>query len=726
MDEEVQTERTPVDIDALRRLADLNRVATSYYGFGGELTEVSSESLLKVLSAMGVPVMPGCSNEAVLRAIRHSEDLPWMRTLPVCTVVREGNEADLQVHVDDGQQVNAWYVLEDGSSGALVAKDVYVEPHLVDGTLRGRATFQIPATLPLGYHKVYARVDEGEPVSAPLYVVPAKLAPGVLSGEQRYWGVNVQAYSVMSRGSWGVGDAEDLADLIAVCGQEGADFVLINPLHASESTVPIDNSPYRPVSRRWLNVTYIRPEAIPEYASLGKNKREKIAKLRASVANESEDAQLDRDATWEAKDRALRLIYAVPRPVYRQAEFEAFCLEGGEDLYRHALWSAITEVLGTTNLPKEYRSAATDESKEFAEDHADLVRYYQWLQWIAADQLRVPNQVGARIGMPIGVMADLAVGTHPSGSDYWSSPKLFAPGMYVGAPPDMYAQKGQSWTQPPWIPARLAEVGYEPFRQVIRSALELADALRIDHILGLFRLWWHPSDGGPADGTYVYFDHEAMVGVLLLEAHRADAILIGEDLGTVEPWVREYLEERGILGTSVFWFEKDHLDMPLHSHEYRSGVLATVNTHDLPPTRGYLEGVQTTLRDEMDLLVDPVEVVRERDRIEQEKTVARLTEYGLVPADPTERQVIEALHRYVSRTPSRLVAAALVDQVGERRPQNFPGTEHEYPNWRVPLADDAGHRVWIEDLARDAGSDSDEGVFATMRDEFGRKKRGVL
>ena len=220
MDEEVQTERTPVDIDALRHLADLNRVATSYYGFGGDLTEVSADSLLKVLSAMGVPVMPGCSNEAVLRAIRHAEDLPWMLTLPVCTVVRLGSEAELQVHLDDGQKVNAWYVLEDGGSGALEAKDVYVAPRLVDGTLRGRATFVIPDTLPLGYHSVYARIDEGEPVSAPLYVVPARLAPGVLSGEQRYWGVNVQAYSVMSRGSWGVGDAEDLADLIAVCGQE--------------------------------------------------------------------------------------------------------------------------------------------------------------------------------------------------------------------------------------------------------------------------------------------------------------------------------------------------------------------------------------------------------------------------------------------------------------------------------------------------------------------------
>lgn len=728
MSEDV-TERTrieQIDLDALRHLAELNRVATSYYGFTGELMQVSEESLLRVLQSMALPVWPGCSNEAIYRAIEHAENLPWTRTLPVCTVVREGQEADIYIHVDDGQQVDVWYILEDGTGGDLLQRDNYVPPQLVNGVLRGRATFLIPGDLPLGYHRVYARVEGREPVSAHLYVVPNRLEPSVLSGDQRYWGVNVQAYSVMSRNSWGVGDSADLSNLIAVCAEEGADFILINPLHACETVTPIDNSPYRPVSRRWLNTMYIRPEDVPEYARLSEYKRKRIAELRASVSNTDQNAELLRDETWLAKDQALRWLFEVPRSIHRGAEFNAFCVAGGADLYRHALWSAITDVFGTSELPEEYRSAATEESKRFGEEHAELVHYYQWLQWIAAEQLQEPNRVAHRIGMPIGVMADLAVGTHPSGSDYWSSPQLFASGMYVGAPPDMYAQRGQSWTQPPWIPARLEEEGYEPFRQVIRSTLQLADALRIDHILGLFRLWWLPADGSPADGTYVYFDHEAMVGVLLLEAHRNDAVLIGEDLGTVEPWVRHYLAERGVLGTSVFWFEMDDLGMPIHTNSYRRDALATVNTHDLPPTAGYLDGVQTTIRSELDLLVDPVEVVLERDRVEQEKTVARLTEYGLLPADPTKQQIIEALHQYVSRTPSRLVAAALVDEVGEERPQNFPGTEHEYPNWRVPLGDGDGNRVWLEDLGRRATSEEGEGVFSVMRREFGRKKREIL
>ena len=220
-----------------------------------------------------------------------------------------------------------------------------------------------------------------------------------------------------------------------------------------------------------------------------------------------------------------------------------------------------------------------------------------------------------------------------------------------------------------------------------------------------------------------------MVGILLLEAYRNDAILIGEDLGTVEPWVRTYLGQRGILGTSVFWFEKEEgTELPLHADQYRSAVLGTVNTHDLPPTLGYMDGIQTTIRDRLGLLVDSLDDVRERDKEEQEKTISRLREYGLLGQDdPTPQEVMDALHRYVSRTPSRLVAASLVDQVGEKRPQNFPGTEHEYPNWRVPLGDGNGDRIWLEDLAA-AASDPNDGsdIFSTMRDEFGRSKRGVL
>lgn len=687
-----------VDRGLLARLADVNGVATSFWGWGGNQVEVESKNLLRILEAIGAPVTVNSDNDQIGAALRQAEDAPWLETLPLSTVTRAGDWREIPVHVPHGKWVNVNYILEDGSTGTLNQLDRPVAPREVDGQLRGRATFEIPGTLPLGYHTLQAEVEGQPPVSAPLIVVPQRIEPSLLQGDKRFWGVNAQAYSVTSEDSWGLGDAADLGDLVAITAQQGAEFLLVNPLHASENVTPLDNSPYRPVSRQWLNAMYIRPEEIPEYALLPVSHKEAIEKLRQASLVDEDDALLDRDVTWKNKEQALHLVFEVPRSIRRQALFDAFILDGGEALENHALWAALTEVNDTTDLPEQYASPDTDASKRFAEKSRPLIDFHKWLQWIASEQLSQVNREAKQLGMDMGIMADLAVGIHPKGSEAWAHPDVFASGVYVGAPPDMYAQQGQSWTQPPYNPKQLAATGYAPLRQVIQTALSLAGALRIDHILGFFRLWWLPADGTPADGTYVYFDHEAMIGVLLLEAHRADAILIGEDLGTVEPWVREYLTSRGILGTSVFWFEKedDHL---LYPEQWRRDILGTVNTHDLPPTLGYLEGIQTDLRSKLGLLVDSVEDIREADRLEQEQMIKRLQEHGLLGEDPTKREIIEALHRYVARTPARLVAVALVDAVGERRPQNLPGTEHEYPNWRVPLADDSGKRVWLENLA---------------------------
>lgn len=688
----------PLNRHLLNHLADINGVAHNYWGFGGREVTVESRNLLRILKAMGIPVDEDATDHQLEEAIRFSEDAPWLDTLPPSTVTRIGDWREIPVHVPHGSHVHVWYRLEDGATGHFNQLDRYVSPRTVDGEVIGRATFEIPGTLPLGYHTVFAEIDGGDPIPAPLIVVPQRLHPTVLAGDKRYWGVNAQTYSLTGHKSWGVGDAADLADLVAISAEEGAQFLLVNPLHAAETTVPMDNSPYRPVSRQWLNVMYIRPEDIPEYAHLSKKDRETIEDLRKSTLNTGDDAMVERDLTWEAKKEALRIIYQVARPIRRQALFEVFSFDGGEALENHALWAALAEAEGTTKLPKKYSAPHKKAVRKFKDSHTEEIEFHKWLQWIASTQLRACNREAKDLGMEIGVMADLAVGIHPDGSEAWAHANIFAPNMYVGAPPDMYAQQGQSWTQPPYNPKALAKSGYAPLRSVIQTALSLSGALRIDHILGFFRLWWLPADGTAAEGTYVYYDHEATIGVMLLEAHRADAVLIGEDLGTVEPWVREYLASRGILGTSVFWFEKDNAGNLLHPNQWRRDILGTVNTHDLPPTYGYMEGVHTDLRDELGLLVDPVEVLREADKEEQEAMIARLQEYDLVGENPSVEDILDGLHKYVALSPARFVAASLVDVVGEKRPQNLPGTEHEYPNWRVPLADERGKRVYLEDL----------------------------
>lgn len=703
------------NIDELRRIADANGIATGFWNWYGNWVGVSASTLLKVLGALGLPLNESSTVGDVYEAQRLTEEREWRRTLPPTIVARQGGGYMFPVHVPDGSWVNVQWVLEDGRKGSCDQVDHYVPPRMIDGELVGRATFDVPHWLPLGWHRLVATVEGGHVESATLIIVPNTLSLPLLESSRRVWGVNAQLYSTRSASSWGIGDAADLADLAAVCADKGADFLLVNPVHASQPVSPLETSPYLPVSRRWLNPIYIRPESIEEYASLPQASRAAIERLRDETRQfATREDLIDRDRSWEAKREALEVIFAAPRSYHRQSQLDRFIERGGSELSNYALWCALVEREGTIELPEDLARSSAPRVELERLELADRVDFYQWCQWVAAEQLEHAQHVAREVGMEIGIMADLAVGVHPYGSEKWSRPELFASGMSVGAPPDVYSQQGQNWSQPPWSPRSLAESGYLPLRDMVRAALANAGAVRIDHILGMFRLWWIPDGCAATEGTYVYYDHEAMMGVILLEAQRAGAVVIGEDLGVVEPWVRDYLRERGVLGTSVVWFEKEGSGWPLRPEHYRDRALAAVNIHDLPPTLGYIRGIQTTLRSELGLLTDDIETVRAGDRLELEQVGVRLHEYGCIDgAEPSERETVEGLYRYVAKTPSKLVVASLVDAVGDVRPQNMPGTGgDQYPNWCVPLCDSDGEEVAIEDLPTD---DRLTSLFALLR-----------
>ena len=306
--------------------------------------------------------------------------------------------------------------------------------------------------------------------------------------------------------------------------------------------------------------------------------------------------------------------------------------------------------------------------------------------------------------MSIGVIADLAVGVARHSADAWTLGDVLAAGATVGAPPDAFNQQGQGWDQPPWHPRRLAEAGYEPYRDMLRTVLRHAGGLRVDHILGLFRLWWIPDGRGPAHGTYVHYDHDALIGILALEAQRADAVVIGEDLGVFEPTVQETLTERGILGTSILWFEHGPY-APIPPEDYRELCLTSVTTHDLPPTAGYLAGDHIELRSALGLLETDEATERARDERDRDAIIDLARARGLldVDGDPTDPAnipaTIDALYALIAASPSVLLSVALVDAVGERRIQNQPGTDAtQYPNWCIPLADSGQNVVLVEDL----------------------------
>ncbi|MEV7773307.1 4-alpha-glucanotransferase [Kitasatospora sp. NPDC086791] len=648
-----------------------------YPGAGGQ--GVGARTLVAVLAALGVAA--GTPEEA-REALERQRAEQRARLLPPCVVVRQGRRTALDVPADARLRVE----LEGGGSWELP---------------RGHSHW-LPADLPLGRHTLTAETAEGS-ARAPLIVAPERLPqlPG------RSWGFLAQLYSVLSDRSWGMGDLGDLAELAQWAGAGlGAGFVQINPLHQGLPGTPSDPSPYRPSSRRFADPVHLRIEAVPEYAYLTAEQRRRAddlalraARLRDEVLGH--DGLIDRDAVWALKREALELLHEVPRGPGRQAAYEGFRRREGEWLDRHALWGALAEVYGADwhHWPKGLRHPDGPQVEQAEKELQERVEFHRWLAWQIDQQLADAQRAAREAGMAVGLIHDLAVGVHPDGADAWALQDVLAGGISVGAPPDAFNAHGQDWGLPPWRPDALAEAGYAPFAELLRATTRHAGALRIDHVMGLFRLWWVPAGHPPTEGAYVRYDAEAMLGVLALEAHRAGTAVIGEDLGTVEPGVREELAARGVLGTSVLWFERDWQAGGgiLAPDRWRPGCLATLTTHDLPSTAARLSGEHVELRHRLGLLARPLGEEQQEAAEELADWRAELAARGLLtPGEPLSMPV---LYRFLQATPAELVGVWLPDLVGDPRPQNLPGTWDQYPNWRLPVADGTGDPVTLDRLA---------------------------
>lgn len=681
----------------LVELARRYGVATEYNDWIGHRTTVSESTLVAVLEALGVAA--GTEQDRAAALSDHERGY-WQRPLPPIVIGRAGWSTAFWVHVTHGDPVDVTLRLEDGSTRTgLRQLENNRPPFDLGDRLVGEATFELPADLPLGYHRLHLAVGDFH-TETPVVISPAALTLPPRLGDRRGWGVSVQLYSVSSQSSWGAGDLTDLTDLaVWSAAAHDADFILVNPLHAAAPTPPMEPSPYLPTSRRFVNPLYLRVEAIPEYAAA--RHRGHIRKLQAKVAERARRRELiDRNSAWEAKSAALKQVYRVPRSVGRELAYTAYRAREGRALDDFAIWCALTEEHGRDwhNWPIELQHPRNPEVAAFATANPAAVDFHRWLQWQLDCQLTAAQATAVQAGMALGIMGDLAVGVDPDGADAWALQDVLALGVTAGAPPDEFNQLGQDWSQPPWRPDRLAEQAYEPFRALVSMALRHAGGLRIDHIIGMFRLWWIPKGAAPTEGTYVRYDHDAMIGIIALEAHRAGAVIVGEDLGTVEPWVRDYLRDRGLFGTSILWFEGDESGAPLSAERWREYCLSSVTTHDLPPTAGYLAGEHVRLRQELGLLTRPIEVELAEDRAAQDAWFAELRRVGLLDAEAGPQEIVTALYRYLGLTPSKLLTLSLADAVGEFRTQNQPGTTDEYPNWRVPLGGPDGRRLLVEDV----------------------------
>jgi 4-alpha-glucanotransferase len=510
----------------------------------------------------------------------------------------------------------------------------------------------LPPDLPLGYHDLHP--SDGGPTTR-LIVTPPRCH---LPEELRAWGWTAQLYAARSAASWGIGDLGDLRRLAEWSASLGAGVLALNPLHAA---LPLDHqepSPYFPSSRRFRNPLYIRIEDAPGY---GESIPELVAAATAGRAL-NDQRHIDRDQVWALKRAALTLLW---NRFTGDPRFEQYLTEKGTALRQYATFCALVEEHGCPwpAWPAEHRRPDGPGVARFEADRRDRVRFHAWLQWLLHDQLERANAA-------LPLLYDLAVGVDANGADGWVWQDVFAPGVRVGAPPDEFNTQGQDWGFPPFVPWRLRAAGYEPFVQTLRATLEHAGAVRIDHVMGLFRLFWIPPGGSPRDGAYVRYPGTDLLDIVALESVRAGAVIVGEDLGTVEDDVRTSLHERGVLSYRLLWFE------PEPPETFPRQALAAVTTHDLPTVAGLWSGRDLAAQKAIGLDPNEASAAALRDHI------GALA--GVAPDAPAEAVVAGAYER-LSRAPSMIVTATLDDALCVEERPNLPGTVTEWPNWCLAL-----------------------------------------
>lgn len=713
--------RIPDEVIALARAYG---VATEYRDQAGRLVSVAAETLERVLAALHVEVATARGRATAWDRVING---PWRRLLPSVVIARQGRTRTVQLHAAAEACLAAVVELEGGGRRLLVEAPCAAAPRSVDGVRVRRHIFTVPADVPLGWHTIRATATDHDgrshEAACPLVVTPDRFAmPGAMR-DRRTWGLMAQLYATRSRASWGLGDLHDLAALAEWGGECGAGFVLVNPMHAAEVAPPMAPSPYLPATRRFFNPIYLHIEDIPEYAGLPPEERGRIDALGAALALRNLTADLlDRDAVWSAKKQALEIVLAHPLAAERSEAFAAFRQREGAGLELFATWCAFAEAWGiaTDRWPAGVRHHDGPDVAAYQKEFAARIDFFAKLQWLIDEQLAKVQEAARAAGMVAGIVHDLAVGVHPEGADAWALQDVLARHVSVGAPPDMYNQMGQDWSQPPWRPDALEAAAYVPYRDMLRTILRHSGGIRVDHALGLFRLWWIPRGAGAARGTFVRYDHEALVGILALEAHRAGAFVVGEDLGTFDGWIRDYLEERGITGTSILWFEGDSHGGPLPPERWRANCLGTVTVHDIPPTAGFIAGEHIRMRHDLGLLTTDVEVEWANHRRWLAAWEKLLRDRGFLPADVGDathspQAFTAALHRLLAATPCLLIAIAVPDLIGDTRAQNQPGTDQEYPNWRVPTCRFDGTPLVIEALRDDrAVADRAQRLIATV------------
>jgi 4-alpha-glucanotransferase len=681
----------------LHALAERLGIQPSYVDQSGEKLRLTSDATREaLLAAVGIDASTEERAADALRALRAAERRRWIA--PV-RVVRQRSRALSRVAV----RVPA--MRADEVRWTLTLRTEEGMEAQWTGTTHGgrsrRLRLELPVVPPLGYHDLtieFAGGGKARAATQRLIVVPPQcVAPEVRLRGRRGFGITANLYTVRSARNWGAGDFGDLASIAEWLAHQGGAFVGVNPLHVLRND-GYDVSPYSPISRLFRNPIYLRPESIPEYAHDTEARalvaspgfQAALAELRGADMLDYGRIMAVRAPVLESLHRTFAARELEPRTPRGRAY--ALYVEGEDPLLtQFATFMAVAEREGpdARQWPEPLRDPKSAAVARMHDQLGDRVDYHRWLQFEIDRQLGYAALEASRAGLTLGLYQDLAVGSAPSGADVWANPELFVQGATVGAPPDMYSDEGQNWGLPAINPHVLRATGYDYWVRLLRAGFRHTGALRIDHALGLFRMFWVPLGQSARHGAYVTSFNEELFGILALESVRHGALVVGEDLGTVPPEVPKVLERWGVLGSKVQVFERDFFTGRFRrAAEYPRMALATVNTHDLPPLVGWMEGRDITLRAELGDLADPAQAAAMGDgrRSDRAALVDSLIQEGLLPDSARENvtsdALIAAVHSFIRRTPSALVGLSLDDLAHEQTPVNIPGVwQDRYPSW---------------------------------------------
>lgn len=705
-----------MDNALIDHVAKARGIETKYANAWGQNTEVEPSSKAKLLKAMGYSIE---NNEQLLAQLEDEKQTYWLSIFDPIKIIRDNEPLELEIripillanqvlkceiHTESGEQVTHSFTPVDTT---------LVDAEVIDELEYQEYLIELPSFNEIGYHQV-SLCDQAQNVIAQQQLVIAPLQcyqPEPILAGQKIWGTSVQLYSLKSDTNWGIGDFTDLHCVVDEIAKRGGHFVGLNPIHALYPANPESCSPYSPSSRRWLNIFYIDPQQVDGFSqSIDIQSIIESDEHQTLLAQSRETDFVDYVKVSQLKMPVFNALFKwfkqnhLDNNTEQACAFKAFVDEGGQSLLEQAAFDAIQDKLQTQGIkawgwpswPEKLAEFNSGEVEQFIEDNPDKITFYQYLQWLANQQLEACQQAAAEHKMLIGLYRDLAVGVSSGSAEVWANRDLYCADLSVGAPPDPLGPQGQSWGLPPMDPNQLFKQNYQPIIDMYRANMKACGALRIDHVMALLRLWWVPANEHATQGAYVYYPIDDLLAILCLESQRNQCMIVGEDLGTVPEGVRDIFSENGLLSYRVFFFETAPDGGYYSPSHYPKQALATLTTHDLPTLKGFWHCLDLELGERLGIYPNDGTVNQLRHSRHHNKQRILDSLHGHEALDqsigndahqvPMNQSLNYAIQLHMANANSVLLSLQLEDWLEMETPVNVPGTCDEYPNWRRKLS----------------------------------------